>query len=471
MLVLHPHYQYQNKEGTDIKKIYINIPDEVRRVLTDESISLIDRIKFAEDRKAERWYSYDRVMTLVGVPSTTFNRYQLVIRANNDEIYHRVATGKLRVSMAVDLLKQMDYPFRDRLKRMGASIIYIGSRHVIYEYRNSCYLGVAYPAREHNNSLKETDYLERLYRIDNEPYAVDTIIRLINDGYSIGRTLLVRTPDWKSAGALRHYLYAAYHHTDLAQILREKIEYKKKTKWHSAGVVCADLRIANLIGPKEKEAQLITGKTSMVRRGKDIVITQKVDGLVTYVDYSPELYRVLNGYGALHTKSDDKRLSLCIDDKHDVYLYHLRMIEHLYGLPVDTEGLIANIDRFRAEQLGQECIVDHLDNDCHNNRLSNLMLMTVGQNNTKQSIREGLEKIGYPFFLWAERYDNTAIRMQAGYISQFKRPCFMVEGVFTVKQFLEEAQCFVDSAREQCIIIEEFDKLEEELQKQEEKQD
>lgn len=471
MLVLHPHYQYHNKEGTNIKKNYTNIPDEVRRVLTDESISLIDRIKFAEDRKAERWYSYDRVMTLVGVPSTTFNRYQLVIRANNDEIYHRVATGKLRVSMAVDLLKQMDYPFRDRLKRMGASIIYIGSRHVIYEYRNSCYLGVAYPARGRNNSLKETHYLERLYRIDNEPYAVDTITRLINDGYSIGRTLLVRTPDWKSAGALRHYLYAAYHHTDLAQILREKVEYKKKTEWPSAGVVCADLRITNLIGSMEKESPFITGKTSVVRRGKDIVITRKVDGLVTYVDYSPELYHVLNSYGALHTKANDKRLSLCIDGKHDVYLYHLRMIEHLYGLPKDTEGLIANIDRFRAEQLGQDYIVDHIDNDSTNDRLSNLMLITTGQNNAKRYIKEGLEKVGYPFFLWAERYDNTAIKMQAGYISQFKRPCFMVEGVFTVKQFLEEAQCFVDSAREQCTIFEEFDRLEKELQKQEEKQD
>ncbi len=207
-----------------------------------------------------------------------------------------------------------------------------------------------------------------------------------------------------------------------------------------------------------------------MRRGKDIVITRKVDGLVTYVDYSPELYHVLNSYGALHTKANDKRLSLCIDGKHDVYLYHLRMIEHLYGLPKDTEELIANIDRFRAEQLGQDYIVDHIDNDSTNDRLSNLMLITTGQNNAKRYIKEGLEKVGYPFFLWAERYDNTAIKMQAGYISQFKRPCFMVEGVFTVKQFLEEAQCFVDSAREQCTIFEEFDKLEKELQKQEEKQ-
>ena len=441
------------------------------RVLTDQTISLIDRIKFAEDRKSERWYSCDRVMTLVGVPSTTFNRYQLVIRANNDEIYHRVASGKLSVTTAVDLLRQMDYPFRDRLERMGASIIYLGSRHVIYQYRNNCYLGIAYPSKaQKNNSLKEAHYLERLYRIDDEPYAVDTISKLINDCYSIGATLLVRTPDWKSAGALRQYLYAAYHKVNIDQILREKVEYRQKTKWPSAGVVCADLRITNLIGPMEKKAPIITGKTTVVRRGKDIVITRKVDGLVTYVDYSPELYRILNSYGALHTKSDDKRLSLYIDGEHDVYLYHLRMIEHLYGLPENTEGLIANIDRFRAEQLGQEYIVDHLDNDCHNNRLSNLMLMTVGQNNTKQCIREGLEKIGYPFFLWAERYDNTLIKMLAGYISQFKCPFFMVEGVFTVKQFLEQAQCFVDSAREQCAILEEFDKLENELQKQEENQ-
>lgn len=440
------------------------MPDEALRIITDESISLLDRIKYAEGRKSEEWYSCDRVMNLIGVPSTTFNRYQLVIRANNDEIYHRVATGKLRVSMAVDLLKQMDYPFRDRLKRMGASIIYIGSRHVIYEYRNSCYLGVAYPARERNNtSLKEAHYLERLYRIDNEPYAVDTIIKLINDGYSIGGTLLVRTPDWKSAGALRHYLYAAYHHTGVDQILREKVEYKKKTKWPSAGVVCADLRITNLIGPREKKAQFTTGKTTVIRRGKDIVITQKVDGLVTYVDYSPELYRVLNGYGVLHTKSDDKRLSLYIDGEHDVYLYHLRMIEHLYGLPEDTKGLIASIDRFRAEQLGQKYIVDHLDNDCSNNRLSNLMLMTLSDNNRKAKIMQDIKNLGLPYFCWAERYDDTAITLRAGYMSQFKQPYFITEGVFTVGQFLEEARTFTDTAREQLAVREAFDNLERRL--------
>ena len=465
------HYQSHKKEETEIKKTYTNIPDEVQKILTDESISLIDRIKYAEGRKLEGWYSCDKVMALLGVPNTTFNRYQRVIKSNNDEIYHRVATGKLRVTMAVDLLKQMDYPFHDRLERMGASIIYIGSRVAIYEYRNFCYLGIAYPSeKRNNNSLKVAHYLEKLYRIDNKPYAIDTIVKLTNDGYSIGKTLLVRTPEGKPAGTLRHYIYAAYHNADLDQILGEKVDYNQKSEWLSAGVNCVDLRTANLIGPKEKEAPLITGKTAVVRRGKDIVLIRKVDGLVTYTDYSPALYRVLNGYGALHTKSEDKRLSLYIDDKHDVYVYHLRLIEHLYGLPEDTDGLIANIDRFRAEQLGQENIVDHIDNDCHNNRLSNLMLMTVEQNNSKRFISQGLQKINYPFFLWAERYDNTAIKMQAGYISQFKRPCYMVEGVFTVKEFLEEAQCFVDSAREQHTILEEFYKLEKELQK-EEKQD
>lgn len=446
------------------------VPSDVQQVLTDKSISLIDRIKYAEDRKTEGWYNCDRVMTLIGVPSTTYYRHRLLIKAKNDEIYHRVATGRLSVTTAVDLLRQMDYPFRGRLERMGASIIYIGSRHVIYRYRNRCYLAVAYPSRtSKSNSIKETQYREKLYRIDDKSYAIDTIVKMIEDGYSIGADLLVRTPDWKWAGALRHHLYAAYHKENLDQILREKVEYKQKKKWPSAGVVCADLRIANLIGPVEKrKSSLVTGKTVVVRRGKDIVIIRRADGLVTYTDYSPALHRVLNGYGALHTKSEDKRLSLYIDDEHDVYVYHLRLIEHLYGLPEDTEGLIANIDRFRVEQLGQEYIVDHLDNDCHNNRLSNLMPMTIGQNNVKKSIKESLEKIGYPFFLWAERYDNTSITMQAGYISQFKRPCYMVEGVFTVKEFLEEAQRFVDCAREECTINEEFDKLENELKKQEE---
>lgn len=460
-------YQYHNKEESEIKKNYSEMPDEVSRILTDESISLIDRIKYAEDRKSERWYSCDRVMNLVGVPSTTFNRYLQVIRANNDEIYHRVATGKLRVTMAADLLKQMDYPFRNRLERMGASIIYIGSRHVIYEYHQCCYLGIAYPAKERNNELKVAHYLEKLYRIDNEPYAVDTIIKLINDGYSIGKTLLVRTPDRKPAGTLRHYIYAAYHKADLNLILNERVELDFNSAYSTGTETLMDLRISNLSGPLDKTVVPISGWTAVMRRGKDIVITRKAGGLVTYTDFSPELYRVLNDYGALHTKADDNRLCLLIDSKHDIYLYHLRMIEHLYGLPHDTEGLIANIERFRDEYLRQGMVVDHIDNDCTNDRLSNLMLMSLENNNVKSAIMRAIKKLGYPFFCWAERYDDTAITLQAGYFSQFKRPRYMVEGVFTVKQFLAEAQNFVDCAREECAIYDEFERLE---RKEEEKQ-
>lgn len=464
MLALHPHYQYHNKEESEIKKNYSEMPDKVLRILTDDSISLIDRIKYAEDRKTEGWYSCDRVMNLVGVPSTTFNRYLQVIRANNDEIYHRVATGKLRVTMAADLLKQMDYPFRNRLERMGASIIYIGSRHVIYEYRQCCYLGIAYPAKERNNELKVAHYLEKLYRIDNEPYAVDTIIKLINDGYSIGKTLLVRTPDRKPAGTLRHYIYATYHKAELTQILSETVGFDSKVIQMNN---LMDLRISNLRGPLDKAVPPISGWTAVMRRGKDIVITRKADGLVTYTDFSPELYRVLNDYGALHTKADDNRLCLLIDGKHDIYLYHLRMIEHLYGLPRDTEGLIANVERFRSEYLRKGMVIDHIDNDCTNDRLSNLMLMSLENNSAKSAIMRAIKKLGYPFFCWAERYDDTAITLQAGYFSQFKRPRYIVEGVFTVKQFLEEAQNFVDCAREECAIYDEFERLE---RKEEEKQ-
>lgn len=398
-------------------------------------------------------------MTLVGVPGTTFNRYQLVIRANNDEIYHRIATGKLKVSMAVDLLKQMDYPFRDRLERMGASIIYIGSRYVIYEYRQGCYFGIAYPANRRNSNSLKAEYLERLYRIDKESHAVNTIISLIREGYSIGKTLLVRTPEGKSAGSLRHYIYAAFHNVEPSRILNERVSFDFNSTYSAEMRNVMDLRISNLRGPLDKTIPPISGKTAVMRRGKDIVITRKADGLVTYTDYSPELYRVLNDYGALHTKADDNRLSLLIDSKHDIYLYHLRIIEHLYGLPKDTEGLVANIDRFRSEFLGRGLVVDHIDNDCANNRLSNLMLMRLEENNTKNGIMRMLKKLGYPFFCWAERYDDTAIKMQAGYFSQFKRPCYTVEGVFTVQEFLEEAQNFVDSAREECTIFEAFENL------------
>ena len=458
MLVLHPISLSQKKEETEIKKNYSEIPDEVSRILTDEAISLIDRIKYAEERKSEGWYSYNKMLELLSIPNTTYSRYLRVIRSNNKRLYNRVASGKISVTTACDFLRMPKYPFYERLESINADILYIASRYAIYVYQDQCYFAIASKKRDHSDTMKE-QYWERLYLIDRKSYAIDTIIQLIEEGYVIRQDLRFSKGYKESTSTLRHYIYAAYHSVNLDVVANDGVWFIKPPTIKEV----TDLRISNLKGSLDIKIPAITGHTAMVKRGKDIVITRKVDGLVAYLDYSPELFRVLKCYGALHTKANDNRLCLYIDDKHDIYLYHLRMIEHLYGLPHDTEGLIANIDRFRAEQLSQKRIVDHLDNDCSNNRLSNLMLMTLGDNNRKAKIMQDIKNLGLPYFCWAERYDDTAITLRAGYMSQFKQPYFITEGVFTVGQFLEEARTFADTAREQLAVREAFDDLERRL--------
>ena len=420
--------------------------------LMDQSVSTIDRIKLAEKARNEKQINYKTALELLNVPNTTYCRHLQVIRSGNEEIYNFVSSGAMSVTTAVALLKMPAYPFVERLERMGASIILDAGAYVIYEFQQQRYLGIAYTANnDHKDTLKK-QFAERLYLIDNEPYATETIKNLINEGYSIGRTLRIVSPDRKRKGTLCHHLYAGYHNLDVNEILSKPVSFKVK----SVNNAITDLRICNLSGPKPS----ISGQTKIYKRGKDMVIVRKVDGLVTYTDYSPDLYRVLTSYGCLHTKTGDNRLALYINKNHSIYIYHLRMIEHLYGLPKDTTELIDNIERLRDEYFGKGMQIDHLDNDCCNNRLSNLMLMTISENGKKRGIVKSIQNLGYPFFCWAERYDDTAVKMQAGYSSQFKKPVFMTEGVFSVKEFLHEAQTFADQARENVTVFDAFENLE-----------
>lgn len=427
------------------------IPKKLLDALADQSLSTIDRIKLAEKARNEKQVNYKTALELLNVPNTTYCRYLQIIRSGNEEIYNFVSSGAMSVTTAVALLRMPTYPLMERLERMGASIILDAGAYVVYEFQQQRYLGVAYSAKgAYKDDLKK-QFAERLYLIDNEPYALETIRNLINEGYLIGKTLRIVSPDRKRKGTLCHHLYAAFHKLDVNEILSKPVSFKVK----SANNAITDLRISNLSGPKPS----ISGQTKIYKRGKDMVIVRKVDGLVTYMDYSLDLYRVLTSYGCLHTKTDDDRLALYIDKNHSIYLYHLRMIEHLYGLPKDTNELIANIERLRDEYFSKGMCIDHLDNDCCNNRLSNLMVMSIAENTSKNGIVKAIRNLGHPFFCWAERYDDMAIKMQAGYISQFKKPVFMTEGVFGVKEFLHELQAFADQVRENVAVFDAFEEL------------
>ena len=123
--------------------------------------------------------------------------------------------------------------------------------------------------------------------------------------------------------------------------------------------------------------------------------------------------------------------------------------------------------------------VDHIDGDCFNNRLSNLILMKKAQNVKKQSLTSALVRLDsrlkvrkhevefeedekdsdkkqfrvvecniIHWFCWAERYDRTSICMRAGYCSPLQAPVFLVEGVYSVPEYLNELKRFIEIAED-----------------------
>lgn len=100
----------------------------------------------------------------------------------------------------------------------------------------------------------------------------------------------------------------------------------------------------------------------------------------------------------------------------------------------------------------------------HNNRLSNLFLMSRSQNARKKNAQARITASGLPCFCWAERYDDTSIRASAGYVHPLRLPYYVIDGVFDLDRYLNELERAEACLHTYEAICKEFEKLERELE-------
>ena len=345
---------------------------------------------------------------------------------------------------------------------MGAKVLCANKRFCLYQHKGKCFVAM-------NNGGR------RRYEVDNAEYAISTICDIINNGCGISAKLDVYDKSNNKIGNLKNYLVSAYANIPLEKIKRVWL----KDRADGAN----DLRISNLrCRALATTIPSLNGDTVIERRKKDIVILHKSSGVVSYVDYTPKMMRILTEFGALHSRARDKRLSLLLDSKNDNLLHQIRIALDLYGLPDGfcKDDVIAMMERLRDEHISKGITVDHIDGDCLNNRLNNLILMKKAQNVKKQRLTAALVNLDaclkvrkhevdfeedeknsdkkpqfrvvegniVHWFCWSERYDRTSICMRAGYCSPLQAPVYLVEGVYSVPEYLNEMKRFIEIVKD-----------------------
>ena len=442
----------------DINRKRIPIPDDLKEQLADPNISELERMQFALIAHNDGYTNVD-MMRLMDMPSTNYYRYLRLIKSNNQTVFDAFQSGKVGLHKAIRLLKgaiPTGYLNAYDLWNIGAKVLCANKRFCLYQQKEKCFI-------EMNSGGRGK------YEVDNADYAIKTICDIINNGCGITARLDVYDENKNRIGNLKNYLVSAY-----ANLPLEKI----KSVWLKDRVDGAnDLRISNLrCRALATTIPSLNGDTVVEHRGKDIVIIRKLSGVVSYVDYTPEMMRILTEFGALHSRARDKRLSLLLDSKNDKLLHQIRIALDLYGLPegFSKNDVIAIMERLRAEHISKGMTVDHIDGDCLNNRLSNLILMKKAHNVKKQRLTSALVSLDarlevgkedeksndekqhvrvvegdiVHWFCWAERYDRTSICMRAGYCSPLQAPIYLVEGVYSVPEYLNEMKHFIDLARD-----------------------
>lgn len=420
------------------------LPEQHKQVLNNPSLGKIERMREVE-RINDLGYSQQVIADAMGVSTVQLANGLKVVKEDDPALHQLVSDGWLTLSEAAEAIStkaksgRKRYPFDYKFCKSDGVVLYEHRPVRIFDRYGKYYICASL-------------FGKPIYRIDDSNFPIEVVRKLIDDGYVIRSNLNVIAPNGDPVGDLAQHLLAALYHVDRSGIRNIKT-INAPTEKNEA----QDYRISNLLFSDMESIVPQSASTSVRRVGDDIAILRKAYGIMGYTDYSEQMMRILTGFGAIHTRAPDKRLSIFIDGYHDYYIHSLRVALDLYGLPDDftAKDVIAMMQRFRAEYTSGEnkMSVDHLDGNAMNNRLSNLIIISRNDNHIKQTITASIEKINPNLFCWMKRDTATTVKMQAGYMSQFEPPIFWVDKVIHTDDLIDELRDVVNLAEEHEICL------------------
>lgn len=442
------------------------LPKEIYEKLLDSAVPLIDKVALASRYRQEYNYSVRDMATLLKIDEMLYYRMLRILGSENEMLIDKIRKNECTVNLALKIAREAVQPgdsacdsyFRYKWiqnideRCENYEIIYESRNNILYRSGDGVFLGVSNGENEKSCQLDDT------------PRILDVLIECLQNGgfirWEAGDFVLYAGNDSRY-GKLSYFIVSKITGKSRYDVKKARVSYKRAPY---EGVY--DLRIANLtcvlltcdIHPEACGGFVVT------RNKSNIVIIDESHNDVYQTDYCNWLYHFLQGKrDKFRFQARDNRLCVVVGGRVE-YLYHIVMAIHLYGVPASEYSLRKKLRQFREEYIEKGYNVDHLDTDVNNNCLSNLILMTIAQNRRKAKLQSKIRKLELPLFCWQERYDDTSIRAMAGYVHPLRLPHYVMQGVFSVDEYLDALENVAECLENNKIIIDEFEKLERELE-------
>lgn len=323
------------------------------------------------------------------------------------------------------------YRYPARLSGEDIETIYQTENFALYRRQHNVYLAAA--VRCH---VQEKVYLLSPYTPVIK--AVVKVLGLIDTaGYRMTSTLEITDPNGEPQGTLMHHIAADFFSIRLDFLIGKRVRFRRRKD--ADGVY--DYRLCNVWFP-EIEYLCDFPPVYIDHFGDDIFIYREDKELTTVTDYSRNMFTILNTY-PVHPEARDKREKVYVDKTHGYYLYQMRWAENIYAyLPLERSELIETMSRFECEH--RNYVMDHLDENCRNDRLENLMIMTKEQNNRKSKIARKALGIEKKYWYKVTRYDDFRVRFESGIRSPDGKMKTEMCDILEVDNFIEAFAEYVE---------------------------
>lgn len=441
------------------EKEKMQIPQEEIKQLSDKSIPVIDRVAIGEEYRKKHGGAIKEISSNIPISDGMYCKYRKILGSGKGQLIDGVKTGCLSLRQAYELIDADEnstyfqsffrYAFISSLETQGIEILAERHENILYRSTDGVFLAVICGDREEKCQVNDEKIIIQLLQnlIEN-----GDIIRFMSGDFVVSsdKTLL------------KHRIVATITGEPIDEIKKAGVSYKREPY---RGI--HDLRVSNLTCTLLKRIHHPEACGGfVVDRVKDTIkITDETRNETYVVDYSPWLYSFLAEMkDKLRLQARDNRLSVSVNRKTE-YIYHIVMAVHLFGFPENQADLEVKLNQFKQEYTKKGKVVDHVNADTHDNRISNLIIMTDEQNRKKEALQKAIKQMGLPVFCWVERCDDTDIKMEAGYASSLSYPDYKVRGIFLIPEFLKEMEEFVVMAQNDSFICREFRELERALNK------